>query len=72
MSLTACSANYREVIGMTERLPAIKLFKASCAAYGTCWTATAPYFSGHYPTKKEAMAAAAKTKAKLERRRRKR
>lgn len=52
---------------MTDRpkMMPIKLMKAHCAAYNQCWSANNPYYSGHYRTKREAKAAATKTREKL-------
>ena len=44
--------------------------KAICHAFGTgyCWSASNPYYAGHYRTKKEAVEAASKIKAKRKKR----
>ncbi len=59
---------------MTDRskMMPIKVTKAHCTAYGAgplafCWSAGNPYYSGHYRTKKEAVAAAEKTRKELAR-----
>lgn len=49
----------------TKTLPPIRLVKSICMELGTCWSALPPYYSGHYPTKTKAAAAATKRKRDL-------
>lgn len=44
--------------------------QASCVAFGTgyCWITDNPYYTGHYKTKREALAAARKVKPERDRR----
>lgn len=47
------------------RMMTIRLMKAHCHVFPGrkfCWSAMHPYYGGHYPTKREAMAAARKSR----------
>lgn len=46
----------------------IVVYSAVCSSFGTgfCWSARNPYWDGHYKTKREAFAAARKTKKKVD------
>lgn len=53
---------------MDSAMMPIKLMKAHCHSFPGrkfCWSANNPYYDGHYPTKREAQAAAKASRERL-------